>query len=57
MEGRCPLLPTANLLELKGSVLVSKCVGHIYNVWLNLFLHSYFETSEASKGKGQKNIQ
>jgi len=28
---------TANLLELKGSILVNKCVGHIYTVWLNLF--------------------
>ena len=46
MERRCPLLPTANLFELKGSTLVSKCVGHIYTVWLNLFLHYYFETSE-----------
>ena len=46
MEGRCPLLSIAFLLELKDSILVNKFEGHIYTVWLNLFLHEYFETSE-----------
>jgi hypothetical protein len=46
LEGRCPLLPIANLIELKSSILVNKCILHIYTVWLNLFLHYSFETSE-----------